>query len=121
MEESLNFEKGKVEVTSELPVLKQEGQVILQGTAKDFKEIQIHECTHLVCYKNHKESKLLFSFGISTFPKFSEGTDQDFTLIFEGLPDDCTEFYYQSVPSGGTWRTYDFTRNVEDIYKLEIE
>lgn len=121
MEESLNYGKGKLELPSDLLVLKQEGQVILKGIAKEFQKIQIHNNTHLVCYKNHLESKLLFSFGIPTYPKIAEGNYQIFTLIFESLPEDCTDFYFQSVPNCGTWRSYDFSRNAEDIYKLEIE
>ena len=121
MEESLNFESGKVKLPSDLLVLKEERQVILKGIAKGFQRIQIHKNPHLVCYKNHKESKLLFAYGISTHPEFSEGIDQKFTLIFEGLPEDCTNFYYQSVPTSGTWRSYDFDKNYEDAYILQIE
>ena len=121
MEENINFEKGKVDLLSELLVIKEESQVMLQGFAKGNQIIQLQNSTTLTCYKNHLTSRVLFSFGIPTYPEFSEGIDQKFTLIFESLPEDCSSFYYQSVPTSGTWRCYEFDRNMEDAYIFEIE
>jgi hypothetical protein len=120
MEEELNFERGKVELPSDLLVLKEERQVILQGIAKGYQIIQLQKSTTLTCYKNHIASKLLFSYGIPTYPEIQEGEDQKFTLIFESLPEDCTSFYFQSLPEGGTWISYDFERNDKDLYFLII-
>lgn len=121
MEEELNFEKGKVKLPPNLLVLKEERQVILKGIAKGNQIIQLQKSTTITCYKNHVASKLLFSFGIPTYPEFSEGYDQKFTLIFESLPEDCTNLFYQSVPNSGGWRCYEFDRNNEDVYFFEIE
>lgn len=118
---SQNQDNEKGDLPSELIVLKEERQVILQGIAKGNQLIQLHGSTTITCYKNHIASKLLFSFGIPTYPEFSEGKDQKFTLIFESLPEDCTSLYYQSVPTGGVWRCYEFERNDEDVYFFEIE
>ena len=100
--------------------LKEEGQVLIHGYASGHQIIQIQKETALACYKNFKSSKLLVSFGIATYPEFSEGFDLRFTLIFEPLPNDCTSFNLQSVPESGSWKAYDFERNEEDIYYHSI-
>jgi hypothetical protein len=119
-ERKVYFEKITLSTPLNLLELKEERQVLIHGIAKGFQRIQIHKNPHLVCYKNHIELRLLFSYGIPTYPEFSEGVDQKFTLIFESLPEDCTSFYFQSVPESGTWISYDFERNDEDVYFLTI-
>lgn len=99
-----------------LKEFREEGQVIIHGYAAGHQKIQLQKETALGCYDNFTSSKLIFSFGIATYPEYSEGIDQSFTLIFEQLPDDCTSFNLQSVPDGGSWNVYDFERNKEDLY-----
>lgn len=115
-----NQDNEKLDLPSELLVLKVERQVIIQGFAPGNQKIQIQKITALACFKNHIESKLLFSYGIPTHPKSLEGEDQKFMLIFEKLPEDCTNFNLQSVPESGCWISYDFIRNDEDVYYLTI-
>lgn len=114
------FEDYKTRFNKENAFFEDQKKIIIHGVAEGHHKIQLQKETFLACYKNYKSSRLIFSFGIRTYPNFSEGIDQSFTLIFEPLPNDCTNFNLQSVPDGGSWKVYDFDRNKEDVYIFSI-
>lgn len=110
----------KSRFTEEYAFLEDKKKVIIHGFAKGHQKMQLQKKISITCYKHQYECILLFHYGIPVYPKYKEDVNQHFTLVFEGLPDDCKTFHLQSVPESGTWKVYDFERNEEDVYRLLI-
>ena len=100
----------------ELPA---EQQTILHCFAPGDQKIGISSSSVLICRDMGERSKLLFSFGIPLYPKYSEGTNQCFTLVFEALPTECELFHFSEKPDeAGGFHLSCITRTPDDIYWL---
>jgi hypothetical protein len=69
-------------------------------------------------------SKLLTAINISFYPEWTRVkpySRYDFTLIFEGLPKDCTVFdLEEDIPEPGGFFASNIKRNESDVYHLEV-
>lgn len=87
--------------------------------------IRIWPSTFLVDESLGHKSTLIHHENISLFPYWTEVPpmkDYWFTLIFSGLPKECTSFDLKEVipQEGGFW-IKDIKRNGTDVYKVKIE
>ena len=110
----------KTRFSEEYAFLEEQKKVIIHGIARGFQKIQLQKYTAITCYKNQYECTLLFHLGIPIYPEFLEDENIRFTLVFEGLPDNCKSFHLQSFPESGCWKSYDFERNEDDVYTFYV-
>ena len=86
--------------------------------------IRIWQSTFLIDDSLGHRSRLLFADNITMFPYWTEvPTNQDFwfTLIFSGLPEDCTSFDLKEIiPEDGGFCIENIRRNNSDIYRVKI-
>ncbi|MFC5191881.1 hypothetical protein ACFPIK_08885 [Algoriphagus aquatilis] len=68
--------------------------------------------------------KLLSALNISYYPEWTRlkpRKPHEFTLIFEGLPKDCTSFdLHEDIPEPGGFFSSNIQRNESDIYHLTL-
>ena len=86
--------------------------------------IRIWPSTFLKPKESHEVSKLLTAVNISFYPEWTRVkpfSRHDFTLIFEGLPKDCTVFdLEEDIPEPGGFFAPNIKRNESDVYHLEL-
>lgn len=86
--------------------------------------IRIWSSTFLIDKHSSHRSKLLHAENISIYPEWTPVPfmkDFWFTLIFSGLPKDCTVFDFQEViPEEGGFFVKSIKRNSSDIYRIKI-
>ena len=86
--------------------------------------VRIWQSTFLIDDSLGHRSRLLFADNITMFPYWTEvPTNQDFwfTLIFSGLPEDCTSFDLKEIiPEDGGFCIENIRRNNSDIYRVKI-
>lgn len=86
--------------------------------------IRIWKSTYLFDKDSGHKSELLFSENITLFPYWTEVPpmkDFWFTLVFSGLPEDCTQFDLEEViPESGGFFVKNIKRNSTDIYRVKI-
>lgn len=116
-----NYEYYKTGFSDEFAFLEDKKKVIIQGFAPNHQAIKLYEKTFICCYKNKYECILLHQIGIPQYPEVREGENLTFLLIFEGLPEDCELFHLQSIPTSGTWKSYDFEKDTSGVYNFIIE
>lgn len=122
------------------PIISQELLEALQPKVAVEKQVIVHCCfpattfsdmliriwpsTFLVDENLGHKSTLIHHENISLFPYWTEVPpmkDYWFTLIFSGLPKECTSFDLKEVipQEGGFW-IKDIKRNGTDVYKVKI-
>lgn len=86
--------------------------------------IRIWKSTFLIDNNSSHKSELLHSENITIYPYWTEVPpmkDFWFTLVFSGLPDDCTQFDLEEViPESGGFFVKSIKRNSSDIYLVKI-
>ena len=86
--------------------------------------IRIWNTTYLIDQNSSHRSKLIHAENISIFPYWTEVPfmkDYWFTLIFSGLPKDCTVFdFKEEIPQEGGFFVKSIKRNASDIYRIKI-
>ena len=105
----------------------EEKQVILHCTfyvPPEVLTIRIWPTTFLISKELMHKSKLLNAYNIDFYPKRQKvfgDTFLSFTLIFEGLPKDCTFFYLREYTlEKGAFYTAGIQRNESDVYWVDI-
>jgi len=127
------IEEGlKVEICAELRnelllLTNEEQQVIVHCSihAIDFGDAaRIWRSTYLIDRISGKKYELLFAEGITFAPQWTLipfGKPLEFTLIFKGLPKDCSVFdLVEIIPEEGGFEVLNITRNNSDVYHLTI-
>lgn len=86
--------------------------------------IRIWQSTYLFDEDSGHKSELIHTENITIFPYWTEVTpmkDYWFTLVFTGLPKDCTKFNLKEViPEEGGFFVSDIQRNSSDVYRVKI-
>lgn len=86
--------------------------------------IRIWKSTFLIDEHSEHRSQLIHTENISIFPYWTEVPvmrDYWFTLIFSGLPKDCTHFSLkEEIPEEGGFYVQNIKRNQSDIYRVKI-
>lgn len=100
--------------------LQEERQVIVHIYSDIFSRIRIWPTTFLICLQTGIRSKLIHSENIGRFPNWSFiRPNESFTLVFEGLPDACSQFdLVEEIPEPGAFVVRGIGRNELDVYKL---
>ena len=124
--------KPKVHIDEEvkhdlLRDIQEEAQVIVHCTLVGTlicKHIRIWKSTYLVPHNSEHKSELMHAHNISLFPVWmpiSPGKPANFTLVFSGLPKDCTEFdLLEIIPESGGFKCLGIKRNETDIYHIKL-
>lgn len=105
-----------------------EAQVIVHGSYKgsdtDADLIRIWRSTFLIAHGSAHRSKLMHFENITLYPNWTmvfPGKEHFFTLIFSGLPKDCTMFdLIEEIPQSGGFEIRDIQRNKMDVYRLSF-
>lgn len=108
--------------------IKVERQVIVHCVyPSQFEEgnlIRIWPTTVLLDRESGHKSRLLHAENISYYPYWTpvpQGKNYHFTLIFSGLPKQCTEFdLIEVIPEAGGFYVPRIKRNTKDIYNVTI-
>lgn len=86
--------------------------------------IRIWNSTVLIDNNSSHQSKLIHSENISIYPQWTPVPfmkDFWFTLVFTGLPKECTSFDFKEViPEEGGFYVKSIKRNSSDIYRIKI-
>jgi len=102
-----------------------ERQVIVHakvGIGNSVMGIRIWASTFLIPHEGGNKSKLLNTENITIFPQWMTVGYKPwhhFTLIFEGLPRNCTQFdLIEQIPESGGFEARSIPRNASDIYEI---
>lgn len=106
----------------------EEKQVIVHATVKGFSfgdgTVRVWPTTYLIPKDSNKKCKIIHHFNIAMFPKWQTlkiNTTLHFTLIFEGLPTDCTSFdLVEIIPVPGAFEVRNIQRNEQDVYQIQV-
>lgn len=86
--------------------------------------IRIWKSTFLIDTVSGSKSALIHNENISLYPYWTEVEpmkDYWFTLVFTGLPKDCTQFnLVEEIPQEGGFFIQNIKRNSTDIYRVKI-
>ena len=105
-----------------------EKQTVLHCRLKTsfFSYIRIHPTTYLIENTGNK-SKLITTVDISVAPEWCAGNYESgynyFTLIFEGLSNDCASFHLQEFAGPNETNLFEtdvIERNKTDVYEVEV-
>lgn len=122
------------------PIIEKELLESLQTKIEEEKQVIVHCCfpaspflgnliriwntTYLIDQKSGHQSKLIHAENITIYPNWTAVPfmrDFWFTLIFSGLPKDCTSFDFKEViPEEGGFFVKSIKRNGSDIYRIKI-
>lgn len=108
--------------------LEEEKQVIVhccyQNNYRWGCRLRIWPSTYLIDSHTGARSQLLFWDNISLFPEWTPvpvTKEYRFTLIFSGLPKDCTVFdFFEEIPEEGGFFVKGIKRNESDVYTIEL-
>lgn len=106
----------------------EEQQVIVHASigAHPFIEqnIRLWPTIFLLPKNNAKKCKLIQSYNIALYPQWQiikTNHDHHFTLVFEGLPKDCTHFdLVEIIPEHGAFEARNIARNNTDVYQIKF-
>ncbi len=123
----------KPEITTEIleslqPQVETEKQVIVHccfpGSPFSGMLIRIWASTFLIDKNSNHKSSLIHHENISLFPYWTEvpsHKDFWFTLVFSGLPNECTSFdLKEEIPEEGGFFVPNIKRNGTDVYRVKI-
>ncbi len=86
--------------------------------------IRIWKSTFLIDSSTEHKSELVHAENISIYPYWTEVQpmkDYWFTLVFTGLPKDCTSFnLVEEIPQEGGFFISNIKRNSKDVYRVKI-
>lgn len=86
--------------------------------------IRIWNTTVLIDQNSSHKSKLIHAENISIYPYWTPipfMKDFWFTLVFSGLPKDCTVFdFKEEIPEEGGFFVKSIKRNSTDVYRIKI-
>lgn len=86
--------------------------------------IRIWNTTYLLDNSSSHKSKLIHAENITIYPNWTAVPfmrDFWFTLIFSGLPKDCTSFDFKEIiPEEGGFFVKSIKRNGSDVYRIKI-
>lgn len=85
--------------------------------------IRIWQTTYLVAHNTDHRSKILNAINITWYPVYMPltGPDTRFTLIFEGLPKNCTSFdLIEETDQRDGFEYKDIQRNQSDVYQITM-
>lgn len=122
------------------PVIAKELLESLQTKIEEEKQVIVHCCfpaspflgnliriwntTYLIDNSSSHKSKLIHAENITIYPNWTAVPfmrDFWFTLIFSGLPKDCTSFDFKEIiPEEGGFFVKSIKRNGSDIYRIKI-
>lgn len=114
-------------ITKAKEALQVERQVIVHVTIKStytWWQVRIWPSTFLVPHGPGLESKLLHAENIPFFPQWLHvfGNTHRFTLVFEGLPEDCEVFdLIERIPQEGGFEYFGIRRNRSDVYHIALD
>lgn len=104
-----------------------ESQVIihLSYTSESYNDrVRIWRSTFLKPAESSESRNLLHIENISVYPVWTSVMYKKtlhFTLIFEGLPKDCSKFtLYEDIPEPGGWIIENIVRNKADVYYINL-
>ena len=108
--------------------IQEEKQVIVHccfpATFYDGSLIRIWRSTFLVDERLKHKSSLIHHENISIFPYWTAVPpmqDYWFTLVFSGLPKDCTSFdLREEIPEEGGFLVKNIKRNGTDVYRVKL-
>lgn len=105
----------------------EESQVVIHCSFKATvhgNRITMWKSTFLVPKESHHSCELIYHENISLYPAWTEveiGETITFTLIFSGLPRNCTSFdMIEMIPEPGGLEIRDIQRNKADVYYIAI-
>lgn len=106
----------------------EEKQVIVHGLVKGHSSgectVRVWPTTYLIPMGADKKCKILHHFNIVMYPQWQPlkaNATLRFTLIFEGLPADCTSFdLVEIIPESGAFEVRNIQRNEEDVYTVYL-
>ena len=103
----------------------EEKQVIVHATAigiTNFHTIRVWPTIYLIPKGTSHKCKLLHNFNIVMYPKWQPigpSGQHSFTLLFEGLPADCTTFdIVEIIDEEGAFEYRKMPRNESDVYHV---
>lgn len=110
------------------PKIEEEKQVIVHccfpATFMEGSLVRIWSSTYLIDKISGHKSSLVHQENISLFPSWTAVApfkDYWFTLIFTGLPKDCTSFDLQEIiPEEGGFHVKNIKRNGTDVYRVKL-
>jgi len=122
------------------PIIAKELLESLQTKIEEEKQVIVHCCfpaspflgnliriwnkTYLLDNSSSHKSKLIHAENITIYPNWTAVPfmrDFWFTLIFSGLPKDCTSFDFKEIiPEEGGFFVKSIKRNGSDIYRIKI-
>lgn len=116
---SQNQDNHKIEIPSQLTPFKEEKKITIHVTVKGERNLSIRQDSFLMCNLPHRKAFLLFSCNAPIHPETSFGTDQQFTLVFGSLSDECNKFnFIEGKLHPGMLLASDIQRNDDDVYFL---
>jgi hypothetical protein len=106
----------------------EEKQVILHGIVKGFPNmdgnVRVWPTTYLIPKGSNMKCKIVHYFNIAMHPQYyfiRSNETLRFTLIFEGLPADCTSFdLVEIISEPYAFEVRDIQRNEEDVYTVYL-
>lgn len=123
--------KEKIEIAPELLeqiAVQVEKQVTVHGLinnpAKHELLVRVWPTIYLIPKGTSHKCRLLHHFNIAMHPEWQYIKKHDslqFTLIFEGLPQNCDQFdLIEIIPESGAFEVRNISRNKQDVYFIKI-
>lgn len=119
--EILTKEQTETETETETLVA-EEGQTIVHCICAVDAAYRIWPTTYLIERGTGNRAKLVTAYNVSFYPYWTlKNAGQKFTLIFEGLSRNCSEFdLKEEIPQEGGFQVSGILRNETDVYIVNI-
>src|ERR1700743_2332546 len=107
------------ESTEVKTLLAEERQTIVHCSCGDDYAYRIWPSTFLIEHGTGRRAKLITAFNISFAPQLTLKHGKGFTLVFEGLSQECFSFDIKEViPEDGGFEALSILRNSTDVYRV---
>ena len=120
--------KEKIDIAPEILEqinTQEEKQVIVHAKAigiPNLHTVRVWPTIYLIPKGTSHKCKLLHHFNIVMYPKWQtigSSGQHNFTLLFEGLPSDCSTFdIVEIIHEDGAFESRNIPRNEEDVYHV---
>ena len=101
----------------------EEKQTIVHISYQRMSRIRVWSTTYLKDQNSNHLSKLIDSYNVGKHPHWKLlRANEEFTLIFEGLPKGCTSFHLvEEIPEPGGMCYRNISRNNQDVYIIKTQ
>ena len=86
-------------------------------------QLRVWPTIYLFPKESNHRCKLIQHFNIALYPQWQyiNKVEHHFTLVFEGLPKECTHFdILEIIPESGAFEAFNIQRNNSDVYHINF-